>query len=1290
MKKIVRLVFSVVCCCYITTGFAQQIDQTLGKYIAASPDASSIALYQNYPVDHVTGAPSIEIPLFEIQTRVGVIPFKLSYHIGKIKPAEVSGPAGWGWTLSPNMGITRSVRGRADGPDYAFPSQAGTVANHSSHNNSYLEAASKNNIDEQPDDFFYSLLTKSGRFLPKGINSFATSPYQAIKINFIDDNTFEITDDDGTRYRFGKSAIHPADPMAVESSGSNNPPEDRSAWKITDITASDNSEVITFRYGTKKTNIIPSFNFQWKIQEYFINGIDEIPTKLFRANIGFTDTKNIWHPAGFQSHGPGYMTYGVGYNPQDFDFEPVAVDPDELVFRPSPSPYGHLKREKMWKDLNIEQSYNVGVGGVSVSQQLPLTEINFNNGKGKVVFTYQNNQLSTIELYESGVLIKKVTLYQTELANAFEDPTVIVSGYQNLNKRYVLDSVRISGTNDANGLMYKMVYDLTDGVLGGSPFGVYANYNTDFWGFYNGLGLNLIPRMLLRLDQYSWFAHLPTGAMDAWPLDTTSNGGLMTTPVVLDIGYPQKNAYVPNPTGLLRRIYYPTGGFAQFDFETNEYETTHNNPQRANGGGFRVKRIRYENLQGNGDRIVKVYKYGVNEDGLGHMRYKIDWYNFVYQQWIYEESTHPVYGTIQVGNQRLTTVNATPFLNMSFSNGAAILYPEVAEYTYSADGSKPLGKTVYKYIFPTSATNVWTSFLSPIYVDNRDDFKDVLLVSTEHYKYHNNTFTLVEKTTYSHDLFVRESISVAQTFCRYYRGYEDPNPFFQTPPDGQPQFAHLHYDITTGATKLSSVTKTIYDIDNPANIITATTNYTYEQIHLNLESEIVTDSKGDVHKTRYWYPYQLGIPNIPGSQESQLETLVYRNEINRPVVVKKYLNNSLLNTVYQTYQDDALLHKVFAFNFNDAAEEKISINQYDNQKNVVEQQKANDVKEVYLWGYGQRYPVVKVFGADYSSVSAIVSQAQIDNATNIANNDAAVRSLLNNIRDYYAATPEVQVYTYTYKPMVGITSETDPNGRTTYYEYDNFNRLRIVKDFEGRILKQICYNYYGQPENCGFGVGSATAPNWQNTATAVRCQKDINNQNTGNQEREQIDANPLSVTYNQTRWVNIGDNFSACPLATSPIWQNTETPLRCQKNSNGNNTGWQEQEQRDVNPNSPGFGQVRWVAVSNNPDVCPVPLPMMNINANNYADEEGWRVTFTNLTTQEVFDLEIPKTVRGYIGQIRKGLYDVRIYNVNGNAAPNYFYIGGTTTMDTSGLEGIFNNVLFMNSQSWNDHIDVF
>ncbi|WP_218824304.1 RHS repeat domain-containing protein [Pontibacter ummariensis] len=57
---------------------------------------------------------------------------------------------------------------------------------------------------------------------------------------------------------------------------------------------------------------------------------------------------------------------------------------------------------------------------------------------------------------------------------------------------------------------------------------------------------------------------------------------------------------------------------------------------------------------------------------------------------------------------------------------------------------------------------------------------------------------------------------------------------------------------------------------------------------------------------------------------------------------------------------------------------------------------------------------------------------------------------------------DAQMTTYIYDPLVGMTSSTDANGRTTYYVYDSFGRLKAVKDHEGNVLNSYEYHYAGQ------------------------------------------------------------------------------------------------------------------------------------------------------------------------------------------------------------------------------------
>ncbi len=81
-----------------------------------------------------------------------------------------------------------------------------------------------------------------------------------------------------------------------------------------------------------------------------------------------------------------------------------------------------------------------------------------------------------------------------------------------------------------------------------------------------------------------------------------------------------------------------------------------------------------------------------------------------------------------------------------------------------------------------------------------------------------------------------------------------------------------------------------------------------------------------------------------------------------------------------------------------------------------------------------------------------------DRTIGLVGNEGALRIALNNLRNLPALS-DALVTTYTYDPLIGVTSITDPRGETIYYHYDDFNRLEYVLDQDGKVLSKNEYNY---------------------------------------------------------------------------------------------------------------------------------------------------------------------------------------------------------------------------------------
>ena len=223
----------------------------------------------------------------------------------------------------------------------------------------------------------------------------------------------------------------------------------------------------------------------------------------------------------------------------------------------------------------------------------------------------------------------------------------------------------------------------------------------------------------------------------------------------------------------------------------------------------------------------------------------------------------------------------------------------------------------------------------------------------------------------------------------------------------------------------------------------------------------LTNSDESLHKSEYGYIY-----NKPASTVKS--EMLSRNII-APVMEKTEYKNSaklsVLNTNYADFNNGHYYQStVETAQGNNPLEERLIYHEYDAYGNLKEVSKTDGTHVVYLWGYNESFLVAKIEGAVWSDVNGVVNQALLNDPSNSTytspsgDPDETLRVELNKLR----TDPDLGnalITTMTYDPLIGMTSQTMPNGNTIFYEYDSFGRLKYIKDRDGNILKKNEYAY---------------------------------------------------------------------------------------------------------------------------------------------------------------------------------------------------------------------------------------
>lgn len=190
-----------------------------------------------------------------------------------------------------------------------------------------------------------------------------------------------------------------------------------------------------------------------------------------------------------------------------------------------------------------------------------------------------------------------------------------------------------------------------------------------------------------------------------------------------------------------------------------------------------------------------------------------------------------------------------------------------------------------------------------------------------------------------------------------------------------------------------------------------------------------------------------------------------------PVIVEEKQNGVTLSKAITKYAAPSLMPtSVESVNIQGSTKENMKMDLYDNKGNLLQYTDITGFPVTLIYGYNNTQVIAKVEGATYAQVSAytqgIVTGSDADNTNTSGNVEPALIQTLDNFRNNQALA-NYQITTYTYDPIVGLTSVTSPSGMREIYEYDDAGRLKTSKridiDNNGTAVpkktREYQYNY---------------------------------------------------------------------------------------------------------------------------------------------------------------------------------------------------------------------------------------
>ncbi|MGJ1419084.1 hypothetical protein ACR79T_05625 [Sphingobacterium spiritivorum] len=1109
----------------LITLFTQWSHSQEKKIIPPSPEVAQLINYEQTKISPYSGIPKTSINLFELKQGDLIIPIDINYLSGGVKVEEVSTWIGLGWSSNFGGGvITRTVRGKDDflSNHYfenvnrfiqeAGASDFGTKLAINSSNNivqtNLLDEYMSQGKDTEPDEFYFSCGNHSGKFIMFPSGKFETIPKSNTKIESeISRNRWVITTDDGTRYVFGRTlngsrnAYEYTDTWNVPFGG-----ENISSWYLVEVLPV-NGNLISFEYVSDKyafrtvpkqtiTHTVGSggaINVEESKEDNFnyVNGLKLSKIDADNFSVLFesiADRKDLGGARRLSS-------ISLISKPSGSIVKKINFSQSYFGIPDAPFSNQFEKEEICRLKLDLISAENVAEGKkirlydfhYDVSKSFPSrlsTSVDywgFYNGKNNQLnyipngyyfngrnYTYRTNlaDKSVDENYaKTGILTKIVNPTGGSQIFEFESNKVdtIISPEFFLNQpdfglvqQVVEKSVTasINGYGDISNEIEFQYNPFLQNPQNGTSY-VEASYTSQnsiydqtevqcicmcFQGKITGIDNNLRYEFMLPATGNIRIENILVPGkkykLSFYKKEGYCNGALARILVTLKWKGVEDNI-VDRPKrtivgGLRIKQYTELDNDGKISHRKQYFYTNKNNPTKSSGSVV-TPQIHTHKLRSRIDKTV----YGASVPVTELQQKSIFQYsNSSYYPLQTTDGGYVGYSDVEIKTINTKDINDYQLERFSYTS------PKDFQDTYFDDT---------KLYSPSFLGSLPITSSSPP-VDSKEWMRGKVVNHEILKKAANGNLNTIESTQFVYEMVIDKTV---KGMSYYNFAYDKFDPLFVFK-----AYLYNFYQYSAGNFLLKKEVKTNYE--TPSYPLTITKEYNYHPQNLDYITEVNTrDSQGKLKLLRYKYVYDF----LSGTNQIPIANiLLSKNFVNKSLRDEVLINEKTLKVIDYTYDifNNQYL-KLKSISQKDGSNLETNRNdflQYDSYGNPLAVKKTDGPVISYLWGYNGQYPVAEIVNAHYNDVvSAIGGQSVVDALNSGTVTADYIRQKMEILR---SNLPGSQVTSYTYKPLVGMTSKTDAKGQTEYYQYDGLQRLQHVLD-QFQQLRQS-YHYHYRPQ----------------------------------------------------------------------------------------------------------------------------------------------------------------------------------------------------------------------------------